>query len=155
MRSNGVSVGRNASVDWSRVLEPDLVTIGGDVVVAENALVQPHTFEHRVMKLQRVKIGSGSVIGPNAIILAGATVQDRVFIEANTLILRNDDVPSQPSHLCQRSRNNEERCGKNRSSANKAGRANSTASWRCSIWRTGRAIKSLAWQTAQGMGTGK
>jgi non-ribosomal peptide synthetase-like protein len=88
-RALGVKIGKDVLLAGS-LLEWDLISIGDETVIEQGALIQPHTLEGRVMKMDEITIGARCWIGADAMIFPGAKLQDRVVIEANTLILRDD-----------------------------------------------------------------
>ena len=59
----GCRIGRRVFTDTTDMTEFDLVTIGDDAALNENAGLQTHLFEDRVMKVSRVSIGKRAVVG--------------------------------------------------------------------------------------------
>jgi carbonic anhydrase/acetyltransferase-like protein (isoleucine patch superfamily) len=70
--------------------EMDLITINDYCNIQSNAIIQPHTFEQRLLKLSPISIGKGCNINQSAIILPGAVLSNNVMIQSNTLIMKND-----------------------------------------------------------------
>jgi len=94
MRWLGASIGRNVLLESADVLEFDLMSIGDNVITEEHSMVQPHTFEHKIFKMQPVVVGKGCFLGRNSILFPGAQLSDRVYIKPHTLILREEELPA-------------------------------------------------------------
>lgn len=81
-------------VDTVSVTEFDLVSLGSGVVVQDEALLQPHTFEHGVLKRKPVQLGDNTVLGSRSVFLAGALSENNVTIDPCTVILDGDKLPA-------------------------------------------------------------
>lgn len=118
-------IGTNCYIcDFNVFKEFDMVTIGDNVSIDENAILRTHTFEDRVLKIapvtikDNVTIGSGSTIiydsvlsdeceiGPQSVVMKGETMESRKFYHGTpsrvvrrwrpTLDLENDDGAGAP-----------------------------------------------------------
>ncbi|HWR41228.1 MAG TPA: Pls/PosA family non-ribosomal peptide synthetase [Patescibacteria group bacterium] len=90
----GVQVGRRCYIDTSWITEFDLVEIGDDVALNEEAGLQTHLFEDRVMKLGRVRIGDRCTVGSAATILYDTELEDDVTVGDLTLIMKGEMLPA-------------------------------------------------------------
>jgi len=93
LRLMGCKIGSQVSISTpDTITEFDLVDLGNDVIVEYLALLQPHTFENRIMTLNPVQIKSNSLVGSHSVVLSGAVVEELCHIEAQTLIMKNQLV---------------------------------------------------------------
>ena len=90
----GVKVGRRCYIDTSWVTEFDLVEIGDDVALNEEAGLQTHLFEDRVMKLGKIRIGDRCVVGSAATILYDSELEEEVVVSDLTLIMKGETLPA-------------------------------------------------------------
>ena len=95
-RYMGCKIGRHCLIAGT-ILEYDLIELGDYCIVEQGALIQPHTYEGRVLKMENIQIGNNTWIGTNSLILPGAKLQNNVLIEPNTLIMRNDTIKDKTS----------------------------------------------------------
>ena len=94
LRLFGVSIGQRSVLASSGcVTETDLVSIGDDCIIEDDAIIQPHTMEGRVFKLRPVRIENNVLIGCGSILLTGSVVQKNSHIESMTLIIPHQNVP--------------------------------------------------------------
>jgi len=93
-RALGVHVRSDAIIDTYGITDYDLVTIGDHAVIEDGAGLQPHTFEHRVLKRIRVDVAPGTVVGSRALMLAGASTEQDVQIDPSSLVLGGDVLPA-------------------------------------------------------------
>lgn len=70
------------------------LTIGDGCILSTDALLQPHTFEKKMLKLDTVTLGEGVYIGVYSIILPGANIDDGAVVGDWTLIMRNEQIQS-------------------------------------------------------------
>jgi non-ribosomal peptide synthetase-like protein len=93
LRLLGTSIGSRVIIEQPQsILEMDLVTIGDDCVIEANSIVQPHTFEGRVMSVVPVEIHSQVLVGSHAVILPGSVIESLSQLECLTLIMKNQKV---------------------------------------------------------------
>jgi non-ribosomal peptide synthetase-like protein len=94
LRAFGVKAGRRAYIETTYVTEFDLVRIGDDASVGRATSLQSHLFEDRVMKMSNVTVGAGATIGPRAVVLYDATVNDGARLEALSLAMKGESIPA-------------------------------------------------------------
>eukprot|EP00667_Euglena_gracilis_P006935 EG_transcript_6998 len=93
----GAEVGHRVVIESpSSVLEWDLVAIGDDTIVEEGAILQPHTFENRMMACSHVTIGRQVAVGAGAIVFPGAFVEDFSTVAPLTLVMKDERVRRRP-----------------------------------------------------------
>lgn len=105
LRLVGLKLGRGVVLGpgFSQVVDPDMIEIGDGATVS--AAFQAHTFEDRVLKLDKVRIGAGATLCHNTVPLYGAQVGEGAFVAAHSVIMkeelllpgqRYEGVPTQP-----------------------------------------------------------
>ncbi len=92
-RLMGVKIGKRACIHTMDFTDFDLVTMGDDVALNEEATIQTHLFEDRVMKLGPIKIGSRVTVGSYALVLYSTTIEDDVKIGDLSLVMKGETLP--------------------------------------------------------------
>jgi amino acid adenylation domain-containing protein len=82
----GSRVGLGTVLCTTFISEPDLVKIGKNVTVDENARICGHTFHKGHLILGPVEIGDCSYIGHKSVVLPYSTVQQKVTVGPQTLV---------------------------------------------------------------------
>lgn len=102
-RLRGVKIGHNCHISPYVLIDlvyPDLITIGDNVTLGSNSMIFAHVNPTANLLLKRtqyprkiahVKIKSGAVINPGAIITAGVTVGENSIISIGSTVF--EDVP--------------------------------------------------------------
>jgi non-ribosomal peptide synthetase-like protein len=70
------------------------VHLGDGAAVNRGCVVQTHLFHDRIMRMDEVRLDEGATLGPNGIVLPGASVGARTTIGPGSLVTRGDIVPS-------------------------------------------------------------
>ncbi|MDA0802996.1 MAG: amino acid adenylation domain-containing protein [Planctomycetota bacterium] len=82
----GVVVATNAG----EVVDPDQIEYDDHATVA--GLIQAHTFEDRLLKVDRVRIGRGATLGEHALLMAGASLGDHAIAHPGALLLKGESI---------------------------------------------------------------
>jgi non-ribosomal peptide synthetase-like protein len=90
----GCRIGRGVYIDTTDITEFDCVTIGDHSELNALACPQTHLFEDRVMKVDRVDIGSKVYLGPRSAVLYSAKVGDNARIGPLTLVMKGEHIPA-------------------------------------------------------------
>ncbi len=93
-RAFGVRIGRKVFDDGCGMPEKTLVTIGDHACLNAGSIVQAHSLEDGAFKSDRVVIGSGVTLGPNAFVHYGVTVHDGAVLDADAFLMKGQDVPA-------------------------------------------------------------
>lgn len=88
----GANVGRNVWIEAAIIPEPELVTIGDDSVIGENAILQTHLLEDRIMKMSKLKIGKGCKIGAGSIALCDGVLEDHSELGDLSLLMKGETI---------------------------------------------------------------
>jgi non-ribosomal peptide synthetase-like protein len=96
LRALGATVGRGAVIGdpLALVVDPDMLTLEDGATVS--GLFQAHTFEDRVLKIDRVRIGRGATVGAAAVLLYGADVGEGARVMGNSVVMKHERL--QPHH---------------------------------------------------------
>ncbi|HPQ52525.1 MAG TPA: amino acid adenylation domain-containing protein [Spirochaetota bacterium] len=92
LRLMGMKIGRRVvlSTGFAQVVDPDMITIGDDATVS--AIFQAHTFEDRVLKIDRIHIGSRATLGHGTVPLYGAHIGDGAIVTSNSVIMKEEHL---------------------------------------------------------------
>lgn len=90
----GAKIGKRAYIDTTCFTEYDLVHVGNDVALNNNATVQTHLFEDRVMKMSDVRIGDGCSVGVQSLVLYDTTMQPGSSLGDLSLLMKNEQLPA-------------------------------------------------------------
>ncbi len=92
LRLFGVHVGRDVYLagPFGQVVDPDMLRFEDRATVAN--MFQAHSFEDRVLKVGPVRIGREATVGPAAVLLYGANVEDRALVEAHSVVMKRETL---------------------------------------------------------------
>ncbi|MCL2657768.1 MAG: amino acid adenylation domain-containing protein [Betaproteobacteria bacterium] len=93
LRMLGAKIGHGVYLDTTDMTEYDCVSIGDHCEVNALAGPQTHLFEDRVMKIDRVNIGSKVTLGARNTVLYGASIGDGVRTGPLTLVMKGEKLP--------------------------------------------------------------
>lgn len=94
-RGMGATIGRNVWCETWYLDDPDLVTVGDNVVLGRNSDLQTHLFHDRLLRLDQVFLGDNVSIGSNTYVLPGTVVAHDAEIGAGSLVPRNESIPTE------------------------------------------------------------
>jgi non-ribosomal peptide synthetase-like protein len=90
LRAMGLTLGRGVVLGsgFSQVVDPDMIEIGDGATVT--AAFQAHTFEDRVLKLAKVRIGANATVGSNTVPLYGAVIGEGTYVAPHSVIMKDE-----------------------------------------------------------------
>ena len=94
LRTMGARIGRGVWLETYWLPESDLVRLGDGATVNRGCVVQTHLFHDRIMSMDGVRIDEGATLGPNGIILPGASIGAGTTVGPGSLVTRGDTVPA-------------------------------------------------------------
>ncbi len=94
LRLMGCRIGRRVFTDTTDITEHDLVEVGDDAALNEDAGLQTHLFEDRVMKVSGLKIGARASVGSLAIVLYDAVIEDDAQLGDLSVLMKGETLPS-------------------------------------------------------------
>jgi non-ribosomal peptide synthetase-like protein len=93
LETMGADIGRGVWLETYWLPESDLVHLGEGATVNRGCVVQTHLFHDRIMRMDEVRIDRGATLGPNGIILPGASIGAATTVGPGSLVTRGDTVP--------------------------------------------------------------
>ncbi len=93
-RMLGAKIGKRVYMDTTSLTEFDLISIGDDVCLNQDSVVQTHLFEDREMKTDRIAIGDGVSVGSRAIVLYDSAVHAGTTLDDLSLVMRGESLPA-------------------------------------------------------------
>lgn len=92
LRAMGLKLGKGVVLGsgFSQVVDPDMIELGDGATVT--AAFQAHTFEDRVLKLDKVRIGAEATVGSNTVPLYGATIGKGAYVAPHSVIMKDEHL---------------------------------------------------------------
>lgn len=94
MRFLGAKIGKRVFINSTDFTETDLIQIGDDTAVNENAPLQAHLFEDRVMKIGPIKIGERCSVGNFSVVLCDSELKNDANVGHLSLVMKGETIPS-------------------------------------------------------------
>ncbi|MCU0981772.1 MAG: phosphopantetheine-binding protein, partial [Pirellulaceae bacterium] len=90
LRLTGMRIGRHVVLDYgmSQVVDPDMLTFEDEATVACH--FQAHSFEDRILKIGRIRIGRRATAGDNAVVFYGADIGPYARVEPHSVVMKHD-----------------------------------------------------------------
>ena len=90
----GVRIGRRVFDDGCHITERTFVTIGDHCTLNAGSIIQCHSQEDGAFKSDRTAIGAGVTLGVNAFVHYGVTIGDGAMLEADSFLMKGEEVPA-------------------------------------------------------------
>jgi acetyltransferase-like isoleucine patch superfamily enzyme len=92
LRAVGMRIGRHVvlGAGFSQVVDPDMLEFEDESTV--DAQFQAHTFEDRVLKIDRVIVRRGATVGHAAVLLYGADIGAGTNVRANSVVMKKEHL---------------------------------------------------------------
>ena len=94
MRCFGAKIGRGACMLMTDITEFDCVEVGDFCTINASSALQTHLYEDRVMKVGRVVLGRGVVVGANATVLYDTHIGDYARLRPLTIVMKGEAFPA-------------------------------------------------------------
>jgi non-ribosomal peptide synthetase-like protein len=90
LRAMGMRIGRRCVLGdgFAQVVDPDMITIEDGATV--HALFQAHSFEDRVLKIDRLRLGARSTVGRGAVVLYGADIGEDAHVMPHSVVMKRE-----------------------------------------------------------------
>ncbi len=90
LRAMGARIGRRVVLGsgFSQVVDPDMLDLGDGSTVS--ALFQAHSFEDRVLKIDRVTVRAGATVGAGSVVFYGADIGEGSRVGPNSVVMKNE-----------------------------------------------------------------
>jgi non-ribosomal peptide synthetase-like protein len=94
LRIFGAHFGRRVYMDMTDITEFDCVTVCDYAALNSMCALQTHLYEDRVMKVGRVFVGKGVVVGAGSTVLYDTHVGDYARLGPLTLVMKGEHIPA-------------------------------------------------------------
>lgn len=90
LRAMGMRIGKGVVLGpgFAQVVDPDMLRFGDGATVS--CLFQAHTFEDRVLKIDRVDIRAGATVGSGAVLLYGADIGEGARVAPHSVVMKRE-----------------------------------------------------------------
>jgi non-ribosomal peptide synthetase-like protein len=90
LRAAGMRIGQRVLLGpgFSQVVDPDMLALRDGATV--NAMFQAHTFEDRILKIDRIVVGQDATLGCGTVPLYGVQVGDGAHVAAHSVIMKGE-----------------------------------------------------------------
>ncbi|CAM4468321.1 MAG: D-alanine--D-alanyl carrier protein ligase [Legionella sp.] len=92
-RCLGTKAGKRVFTDSAEFSEFDLITIGDDVCINAETIIQTHLYEDRIFKVSTVTINSGCNVGTGSIVLYNTVMEDNSTLGSLSLLMKGECLP--------------------------------------------------------------
>ena len=94
LRAVGTKVGKRALLGsgFAHVVDPDMLVLEDDVTV--HAMFQAHSFEDRVLKMDRVVVERRATIGAGAVVFYGAQIGAGTHVAPHSVVMKYEHLTS-------------------------------------------------------------
>ncbi|KTC92501.1 amino acid adenylation domain-containing protein [Fluoribacter dumoffii] len=93
-RCLGTKAGKRVFTDSAEFSEFDLITIGNDVCINAETIIQTHLYEDRIFKVSNVTIGSGCNVGVGSIVLYNTLMEENSSLGSLSLLMKGERLPA-------------------------------------------------------------
>ncbi|WP_070014551.1 non-ribosomal peptide synthetase [Streptomyces nanshensis] len=92
LRCTGMRIGRRVVLGegFAQVVDPDMLDIGDEATVS--AMFQAHTFEDRVLKIDRIRVGTRASLSENCVPLYGATIGAGAQVAPHSVVMKQEEL---------------------------------------------------------------
>ena len=90
LRAMGMKLGKGVVLGqgFAQVVDPDMLEIENGATI--NAMFQAHTFEDRVLKIDRIHVGRQSTLASGTVPLYGAQIGERTVVAPHSVIMKRE-----------------------------------------------------------------
>ncbi|MDI1353059.1 MAG: peptide synthetase, partial [bacterium] len=93
-RCLGSKVGKRIFTDSAEFSEFDLISVGDDVCINAETIIQTHLYEDRIFKVSHVTINSGCNIGVGSVILYNTLMEENSSLGSLSLLMKGECLPA-------------------------------------------------------------
>lgn len=92
-RCLGTKAGKRVFTDTAEFSEFDLISIGDDVCINAETIIQTHLYEDRIFKVSNVTINSGCNVGVGSIVLYNTLMEENATLGSLSLLMKGERLP--------------------------------------------------------------
>jgi non-ribosomal peptide synthetase-like protein len=98
LRAMGMRIGKRVVLGsgFTQVVDPDMLEFEDGATVS--CQFQAHTFEDRVLKIDRIRIRSGATVGGSAVLLYGAEIGARSYVAPHSVVMKRENLLADHSY---------------------------------------------------------
>jgi non-ribosomal peptide synthetase-like protein len=89
----GANIGSNVSINSVKLFEWNLITLEDGVVLGGDCVVMGHALEGGRMRMRRVHLKKGAMVGGDAKVMPGCVLGERAVLGASSLLTKNTTIP--------------------------------------------------------------
>jgi non-ribosomal peptide synthetase-like protein len=93
LRLLGARIGDMCYIDTTGFLEWDLIEIGDRTAIGEDAVMQTHLFEDRILKASNFRIGDDCSVGASSVVLYNTTMHSGSQLDSLSLLMKGEVLP--------------------------------------------------------------
>ncbi|MEO6598014.1 MAG: AMP-binding protein [Planctomycetota bacterium] len=92
LRAMGMRIGKRVVLGdgFAQVVDPDMIRLDDGVTV--HAMFQAHSFEDRVLKIDRVRLGAHSTVGRGSVVLYGADIGEGAHVSPHSVVMKHEHL---------------------------------------------------------------
>jgi len=94
LRLLGARIGRRVYVHTTGLIEFDLVEVGDRAAINDEAVLQSHLFEDRMLKASALRVGTDCSVGAGSVVLYDAEMADGSHLDALSLLMKGERLPA-------------------------------------------------------------
>ena len=95
LRLLGAKVGSMCYIDTTGFLEWDLIEIGDRSAIGEDAVMQTHLFEDRILKASSFRIGTDCAVGASSVVLYNTVMHSGSQLDNLSLLMKGEALPAE------------------------------------------------------------
>jgi non-ribosomal peptide synthetase-like protein len=94
LRLLGARIGRGVYIHTTGLIEFDLVDVGDRAAINDEAVLQSHLFEDRMLKASGLRVGADCTVGAGSVVLYDAEMEDGSRLDALSLLMKGERLPA-------------------------------------------------------------
>ncbi len=98
LRAVGVTIGKNVVLGngFAQIVDPDMLSIEDGATVTCN--FQAHSFEDRILKIDRLRIRRGATVGHGAVVFYGADIGEHAHVLPHSVVMKNERLDADTAY---------------------------------------------------------
>lgn len=93
-RAMGAKIGKRVFINTEGFAEFDLISIGDEVCINRDTLIQTHLYEDRIFKLGALRIEDGCNVGVGSMVLYDTVMQTNSTLGSLSLLMKGESLPA-------------------------------------------------------------
>lgn len=93
-RAMGAKIGKRTYINTEGFAEFDLITIGDEVCINKETLIQTHLYEDRVFKVDQLVIQDGCNVGVGSMVLYNTVMEPNSTLGSLSLLMKGETLPA-------------------------------------------------------------